>query len=280
MKWTSSLVLVLVLTGIASGQPQVTVLANSIDLQLSQSYLDTLSSLGIGVEIINARKLPQHQGDGWILILGGPNAPEGVGAVVNGLLTQRERQDILGSPGSKVTVVVTNPWADRQKVMVFAGYGKEQTRKLFGEAQGDLMKSLRFNDSSYLENNTGNIVGVPPLDETQPFTEVDADQANSIIKTVPGVKLLDVRGKPFYDAGHIPGAVSMPERDIEANVASLPKDATYLIYCGGNSESIRASNFLSANGFKRIYRLVDGYMAWRKAGYPREQTPKAPGISQ
>jgi rhodanese-related sulfurtransferase len=46
---------------------------------------------------------------------------------------------------------------------------------------------------------------------------------------------------------------------------------TYLLYCGGNSQSIRVGTVMSQNGFTKLYRLVDGYVAWRRAGFPREK---------
>jgi len=252
-----------------SAPPQVTVLANSIDLSMSQGYVDTLKAIGFTVAVISAADLPSHQGDPLILVLGGPHAPEGVGKIVDSILTVGEKEEILNSTSSKVLVVLPSIWSQKQKVMVFAGYGKEQTRKLFGEAQGDIIKSLKFNDSSYIENYTGAAETVPPFDGTQPFTEVDAYQAAAIIRDVPGVMVIDVRGAPFYAAGHIPGAVNLPQRQFQDSLSRLDREGTYLLYCGGNSESIKAGNTLASLGFKKLYRLVDGYIAWRKAGYPR-----------
>jgi rhodanese-related sulfurtransferase len=112
---------------------------------------------------------------------------------------------------------------------------------------------------------------VPPLDPSQAFTEVDARQANAIIGENPDVIILDVRAKPYYDVGHIPNAINVPEKEIYGNLGKLEKGETYLLYCGGNSQSINVGNIMHKNGFKNIYRLVDGYAAWRKAGYPREK---------
>lgn len=138
--------------------------------------------------------------------------------------------------------------------------------------QGDILKSLRFNDSAITENNASTVMAsVPTLDVSQPFTEIDAYQANAVIRNIPGVVIIDVRGAPLYAAGHIPGAINMPEREFEQAVSSLDKGVAYLLYCGGNSQSIRVGTVMSQNGFIRLYRLVDGYVAWRKAGFPKEK---------
>jgi len=264
--------LMILLPVAALAEPTVTVLANSVDLALSSGYLDNLQASGITVTAITANQLSAHKSDPNILILGGQNAPEGVGAIVASLLTESEKKEVVASPDAKAVVIVPEPWAPNQKVTVFAGYEKEQTRKAFGDAQGDIMKSLRFNDNIPAQGKLDTSGTVPPIDHTQPYTEVTAQQAFAIIKNVADVEVIDVRGKPFYDAGHIPGAVSMDQRTFDQNVDSLDKAKTYLLYCGGNSQSIKVGGIMAQKGFKRLYRLVDGYIAWRKAGYSKDVT--------
>ena len=43
--------------------------------------------------------------------------------------------------------------------------------------------------------------------------------------------ILDVRAKDAFDAGHITGAISFPESDVDARVAELPKDKLIIAYC-------------------------------------------------
>jgi rhodanese-related sulfurtransferase len=43
--------------------------------------------------------------------------------------------------------------------------------------------------------------------------------------------ILDVRAKDAFDAGHITGAISFPESDVDARVAELPKDKLIVAYC-------------------------------------------------
>jgi hypothetical protein len=43
--------------------------------------------------------------------------------------------------------------------------------------------------------------------------------------------LLDVRLAPAYTAGHIKGAIAMPEPEIAARARSLPKDKKIITYC-------------------------------------------------
>ena len=43
--------------------------------------------------------------------------------------------------------------------------------------------------------------------------------------------ILDVRDPDTYRAGHIAGAVSFPEADVDARVSELPKDRVIIAYC-------------------------------------------------
>jgi hypothetical protein len=43
--------------------------------------------------------------------------------------------------------------------------------------------------------------------------------------------ILDVRDPDTYAAGHVPGAISFPEADVDARVGELPKDKLIVAYC-------------------------------------------------
>jgi hypothetical protein len=43
--------------------------------------------------------------------------------------------------------------------------------------------------------------------------------------------IIDVRAKETYDAGHIKGAISFPESDIDTRVGELPKNKLVVAYC-------------------------------------------------
>src|SRR5438876_10041418 len=43
--------------------------------------------------------------------------------------------------------------------------------------------------------------------------------------------IIDVRAKETFDAGHIKGAISFPEADIDTRVGELPKDKLVVAYC-------------------------------------------------
>jgi hypothetical protein len=45
------------------------------------------------------------------------------------------------------------------------------------------------------------------------------------------VLVVDVRGKPSYDAGHIAGAISVPEVELDTRLDELPRDQEIVLYC-------------------------------------------------
>ncbi len=278
MKLITCLVILGFIAGLSSAQAAnrtITVFANAIDYESVKSTLDLYKIAGIGVDYVVGSGYAKRVNDPLIFVVGGHNSPSGTGDIVSGILTPPEKDYLTSKPDARRVFVVPGLWNQNQTVFVFAGYSKEQTRRMVSEAFPDILRSLTLKDTGGLENYTSERAGIPPVDETQPYTEVDAYQAKALIDGVQGIVVFDVRASPYYDAGHIPGAKNMPARKAELALPSLERDKTYLLYCGGNSESIFVGNEMAAMGYKKVYRLVDGYVAWRKAGYPRDRVLQA-----
>src|SRR3990170_3780545 len=83
------------------------------------------------------------------------------------------------------------------------------------------------------------------------------------------VLLLDLRPREEYEAGHIPGAVSIPLDDLEGRLALLPAEAEIVAYCRGPYcvMAPRGIALLRRHGY-RVRRLEDGVGEWRLAGLP------------
>lgn len=96
------------------------------------------------------------------------------------------------------------------------------------------------------------------------------DQETLVDRVLRGeVTLLDVRPVEEYTAGHIPGAVSVPLRQLESRIADLPRQRQVVAYCRGPYcvLAIEAIARLRALGFK-AFRLEDGVPDWRARGLP------------
>ncbi|HTM08641.1 MAG TPA: rhodanese-like domain-containing protein [Verrucomicrobiae bacterium] len=82
--------------------------------------------------------------------------------------------------------------------------------------------------------------------------------------------LLDVRERGEYNAGHIPGATSLPRRDIEFRLARLLPVATVPVVAvgAGDAREERAAAVLMCAGYANVALLQGGFGAWRESGYP------------
>ena len=83
------------------------------------------------------------------------------------------------------------------------------------------------------------------------------------------VTLLDVRPAQEYRAAHIEGAVSVPLRELETHLGSLPKERDVVAYCRGPYCVLapQAVTLLQARGY-RAFALGDGVAEWRAHGLP------------
>lgn len=83
------------------------------------------------------------------------------------------------------------------------------------------------------------------------------------------VILLDVRPEEEYRAGHIPGAFSMPLKELTARLSKLPREKKIVAYCRGPYcvFATEAVKMLRAKGFQAT-RLEDGIPEWRAQGLP------------
>ena len=90
---------------------------------------------------------------------------------------------------------------------------------------------------------------------------------------IPGaVTVIDVRPREEYEAGHIPGALSVPVADLKRRMAQLPKRREIVAYCRGPYcvYSLEAVTLLRKHGY-RARRAAEGLSDWRSLGLPLEQ---------
>jgi hydroxyacylglutathione hydrolase len=82
--------------------------------------------------------------------------------------------------------------------------------------------------------------------------------------------VIDVREPSEYAAGHIPGAISVPQADLATRLDEIPRERDVLLACAGGMRSLEAARFLRGLGYERTTNLAGGTLGWKAAGHPVE----------
>ncbi|MEP7320522.1 MAG: rhodanese-like domain-containing protein [Saprospiraceae bacterium] len=81
--------------------------------------------------------------------------------------------------------------------------------------------------------------------------------------------ILDLRTPPEFDEGYIKGAILINylEKDIDHQLSLLDKSRKYYIYCEQGNRSSKCMEKMKGLGFTRVYNLIGGYQAYKKATF-------------
>ncbi len=106
-------------------------------------------------------------------------------------------------------------------------------------------------------------------DDDDDVEELTKEELWRRVKRKDKLVVLDVRPREEYDAGHIPGAVSIPLEELKKRIKELPKSKQIVAYCRGPLCALapEASRYLKTKGY-RVKRLVEGAPDWEAAGLP------------
>jgi hydroxyacylglutathione hydrolase len=88
--------------------------------------------------------------------------------------------------------------------------------------------------------------------------------------------VVDVREPEEYAAGHVPGAINLPQADLATRMDELPRDTPILLICQGGLRSLRAARFLAQVGFADVASVQGGTAAWQEVGWPIEMAAAIP----
>ena len=109
-------------------ESSVVVLSNSVDGPLAFKLYSFLEGRGVAVARADAISFNPNQTQGVIIILGGQNAPEGVGSYAGAVLSNADREYLTSSDSASGVFSGVDVWAENQTVIVFAGYDELQTK--------------------------------------------------------------------------------------------------------------------------------------------------------
>ena len=95
------------------------------------------------------------------------------------------------------------------------------------------------------------------------YTQITQDEAKQMMKQDDGHVIVDVRRQDEYAEGHIPGAILIPNENInEEPPKELPDlDQIILVYCRSGRRSKEASQKLADMGYSNVYEF-GGIIDW------------------
>lgn len=83
--------------------------------------------------------------------------------------------------------------------------------------------------------------------------KISFDEISDIMNT-QNIIIIDVRTETEYDSGHIPGAINIPDTEIESKI-NYDKNTPIAVYCRTGKRSNAVANTLKNMGYNKIYDL-------------------------
>jgi rhodanese-related sulfurtransferase len=118
----------------------------------------------------------------------------------------------------------------------------------------------------------------PPSEAAEHFArklalETDCSDVHAALRGgVQDFVLLDVRGRSAYVAAHVPGALSLPHREITADaLMAWPHDMLFVVYCAGPhcNGADKAALKLASLG-RPVKLMLGGMTGWADEGFAFE----------
>jgi rhodanese-related sulfurtransferase len=104
-------------------------------------------------------------------------------------------------------------------------------------------------------------------------TSIEVNAAKEFVARHENAVIMDVRTPIEYEMSHITGSVNVNVQDesFESMIIALDPNKSYIVHCTKNptgGRSSRALETLKSLGFKHLYNLEGGYVAWKDAELP------------
>ena len=100
--------------------------------------------------------------------------------------------------------------------------------------------------------------------------QIDATELKKVLDAKTDVVLLDVRTPQEFAKGNIAGSINLPVDEVQNKVEKLLPDKNKIIYayCLSGSRSVHAVDAMVKFGYKKVYDIKSGLLAWKAKGYP------------
>lgn len=92
-----------------------------------------------------------------------------------------------------------------------------------------------------------------------------------------GAWLVDVRTNSEYIAGHIPNSLNIPVDQLAQAASGWSRTQPIIVYCATGARSAQAAALLAGQGFRSVYDLNGGILAWTGQTVGGQQSASASG---
>lgn len=102
------------------------------------------------------------------------------------------------------------------------------------------------------------------------YKDIDVPTFSLYINEKQNSQILDVRTPAEWAQGIIPGAkkMNLHDPDFTTQLQALDMDRPVLVYCRSGARSENAMKLMVKMGFKEVYNLEGGILAWQSAQQP------------
>lgn len=96
-------------------------------------------------------------------------------------------------------------------------------------------------------------------------SEITPQEAQTLLSNpAHGVELIDVREWVETQICVLDGARNIPISSLARELAKLPKDRVYILYCKVGGRSTRAATIMLRQGFTKVYSIRGGILRWAR----------------
>jgi rhodanese-related sulfurtransferase len=115
-------------------------------------------------------------------------------------------------------------------------------------------------------------------DDLTYFLPMPPARAKQLLDAGEKILFFDLREAEEFRQQHLPGAVSLPLRELPSQFAKVPRAGRVVLYCGcgpGNIEEGYSYQILREQGYRNVSVLEGGISEWQRLGYPLDAEPRS-----
>lgn len=100
--------------------------------------------------------------------------------------------------------------------------------------------------------------------------QISPEKVKTASDSKQDVIILDVRTTGEYAKSHIENSINLPIDEVSNKITSVipDKNKTIYVYCLSGSRSVHAVDSMQKLGYKNVYDMPHGLLAWRINKFP------------